>query len=156
MVTSNSLIDGSNLFCLQEYKCSFTASKIWFANSLCSHLRAKHIFLPAFAHFTTKETSWRWNNDNFAQKAICYRALIEWFLLKLLRFWVQGNANNNFFFPFQSLLSKTSLNFLLSKWWSDDCIPKFLVNCFRDIFFIKELKPTLNKKCDSIRAKLFV
>ena len=60
------------------------------------------------------------------------------------------------FFPFQSLLSKTSLNFLLSKWWSDDSIPKFLVNCFRDIFFTKELKPTLNKKCDSIRAKLFV
>ena len=25
-----------------------------------------------------------------------------------------------------------------------------------EMFFIKELKPTLNKQCDSIRAKLFV
>jgi len=38
------------------------------------------------------------------------------------------------------------------------CQSKFdcLIFEFFFFFFIKELKPTLNKQCDSIRAKLFV
>ena len=35
------------------------------------------------------------------------------------------------------------------------CQSKFDCLIF-EMFFIKELKPTLNKQCDSIRAKLFV
>ena len=34
-----------------------------------------------------------------------------------------------------------------------DCL---IFEMFFEMFFIQELKPTLNKQCDSIRAKLFV
>lgn len=77
ILTSNSLIDGSNLFCLQQYKYSFAASKIWFANSLCSHVGAKNdIFLWEMSNlgFTKFKTlyylsSKKFKNfiDNFVQ-----------------------------------------------------------------------------------------
>ena len=153
ILTSNSLIDGGNLFCLPEHKYSFTASKIWFANSLCSHLGAKHdIFLwemfnlefmnvkPFYYLSSKKLEGWQKIKKGFQHSLILpqkEQAADEITTTLHKKPFVTGIVSRGDW-PFQSLLSKTSLKFLFSKWWNDDSILKFLVNCFRDYFLDRD------------------